>query len=312
MTASRNVIAGVCLLGLLAGTVVAGAADTFSLMTYNLMRFSYEDRDKDGQKDNFKPEEQIAPLMEILKKAGPDVLAVQEIGDAASFTIFTQRVAAAGLDYPYHDYVMREESTVGLAVLSRFPIVARDPITNETYSIGSETLSVQRGFLNVDIQVNPAYRFRLLVAHLKSKLYTPMGQTEMRRNEARLLNKNVRRMLKTNPDLNLVVVGDMNDTITSAAMRELIGSPPVLLDLRPVDSVGDLWSHFWAYQESYERLDYILLSPGMEPEVVKEQCRVVREPTTFQASDHRPVVAVFKASEQPPAPPAGDNSASAP
>ena len=89
MTASRNVIAGACLLGLLAGTAVAGAADTFSLMTYNLMRFSYEDRDKDGQKDNFKPEEQIAPLMEILKKAGPDVLAVQEIGDAASFTIFT-------------------------------------------------------------------------------------------------------------------------------------------------------------------------------------------------------------------------------
>ena len=312
MMTSRYGMAGVCLVSLLAGTMVAGAADTFSLMTYNLMRFSYEDRDKDGQKDNFKPEEQIAPLMEILKKTAPDVLAVQEIGDAASFTIFTQRVAATGLDYPYHDYVMREESTVGLAVLSRFPIVARDPITNETYSIGSETLSVQRGFLNVDIQVNPDYRFRLLVAHLKSKLYTPMGQTEMRRNEARLLNKNVRRMLRTSPALNLAVVGDMNDTITSAAMRELIGSPPVLLDLRPVDSVGDLWSHFWAYQESYERLDYILISPGMEPEVVKEQCRVVREPFTFQASDHRPVMAVFKASEQQPVPPASDSSASAP
>jgi hypothetical protein len=123
-------------------------------------------------------------------------------------------------------------------VLSRFPIVARNPITNETYSIGSEELSVQRGFLNVDIQVNPEYRFRLLVAHLKSKLYNPLGQTEMRRNEARLLNKHVRRMLNRNADLNLVVVGDMNDTITSAALRELIGSPPYLMDLRPADFGG--------------------------------------------------------------------------
>ena len=312
MITPRLLAAGACLLGLLAGTVNAGAADTFSLMTYNIMRFSFEDRDKDGQKDNFKPEEQIGPLMEILKKASPDVLAIQEMGDAASFTIFTQRVAAAGLDYPHHEYVMRDEATVGLAVLSRFPIVARNPITNETYTIGKEVLPVQRGFLNVDIQVNPDYRFRLLVAHLKSKLYNPLGQTEMRRNEARLLNKNVRRMLRNNPDLNLVVVGDMNDTITSAALRELIGSPPVLLDLRPTDAVGDLWSHFWAYQESYERLDYILYSAGMEPEVVKEQSRVLRDPTTYQASDHRPVIAVFKAHEQPPVQPSGDSNASSP
>lgn len=297
--------------GLLAGLARAeNPADTFSVMTYNLLRFSFEDRDKDGQKDNFKPEEQIAPMMQLLRDKRPDVLAVQEIGDAASFTILTQRLAAAGLDYPHHDYLMREESTVGLAVLSRFPIVSRKPITNETYSIGRETLFVQRGFLSVDIQVNPDYRFRLLVAHLKSKLYNPLGQTEMRRNEARLLNKNVRRMLNKNPDLNLAVVGDMNDTITSAALRELMGSPPVLSDLRPVDSVGDLWSHFWAYQESYERLDYILVSAGMQAEVVPEQCHVVRDPRTHLASDHRPVVAVFRATEQPVAQPAnGSNEA---
>lgn len=288
------------------------AADTFSLMTYNLMRFSYEDRDQDGQKDNFKPEDQIAALMQILQKNRPDVLAVQEMGDAAAFGIFTQRVAAAGLDYPHHAYLLQNEASVGLAVLSRFPITDRRPITNETYTIEEETLPVQRGFLGVDIEVNPEYRFRLVVAHLKSKLYHPLGQTEMRRNEARLLNKNVRRMLNQNPELNLVVVGDMNDTITSAALRELIGEPPVLVDLRPVDSVGDLWSHFWAYQESYERLDYILVSAGMHPEVVSNQCRVVRDPLTYQASDHRPVLAGFTAREQQPAPPAGDNSGSGP
>jgi len=290
----------------------ARAADEFSLMTYNIMRFSYEDRDKDGQRDNFKPEDQIDALLSILKKNQPDVLAVQEIGDQASFGIFTQRMASAGMTYPYHEYMMMPEATIGMAVLSRFPIIARRPITNETYRIGSETLPIQRGFLNVDIQVNPTYRFRLLVAHLKSKLYHPLGQTEMRRNEARLLNKNVRRMINRAPDMNLVVVGDMNDNITSAPLRELIGNPRYLYDLRPLDPVGDLWTHFWAYQESYERLDYILVSRGMLHEVVKEQCRVVRDPLNFKASDHRPVIAVFTAHEiEPPASSAGGSIGSA-
>ncbi|HKL21263.1 MAG TPA: hypothetical protein VJ904_05620, partial [Tichowtungia sp.] len=43
--------------------------------------------------------------------------------------------------------------------------------------------------MDVTIQVTPEYRFRLINAHLKSKVYSPLGQTEMRRNEARLLTK---------------------------------------------------------------------------------------------------------------------------
>ncbi len=275
----------------------AQAGGEFSLMTYNLKRFSYEDRDRDGQKDNFKPENEIEAILSLLQKNRPDVLAVQEIGDDASFAILTQRVAKAGLDYPHQAYLMNREATVGLAVLTRFPITSSQPITNETYTIGSEQLPVQRGFLQVDIEVNPHYRFTLLVAHLKSKLYHPLGQTEMRRNEARLLNKNVRRLLSKQPERNLVVVGDMNDTFTSAAVRELIGSPRCLHDLRPQDSVLDVWTHFWAAQESYERLDYILVSDGMKSEVVPEKCRVVRDPLTYEGSDHRPVMAVFKDSD---------------
>lgn len=272
----------------------APGSGEFSVMTYNLWRFSYEDRDRDGQKDNFKPDDQIEALVGVIRRAHPDVLAVQEMGDADSFAILENRLKKAGLDYPHTEHFTLPDATVGLGVLSRFPIVARNPITNETYTIGSEELPVQRGFLNVDIEVNKAYRFRLLVAHLKSKLYHPLGHTEMRRNEARLLNKHVRRMLNANPELNLVVVGDMNDNITSAAVRELIGAPPYLVDLRPSDHVGDIWSHFWEFQETYERIDYIFVSEAMLPEVVADKCHVVRDPAGHQASDHRPVVAVFR------------------
>lgn len=274
--------------------------DEFSLMTYNIYRFSYEDRDRDGQKDNFKPEEQVAAVIAVITNARPDVLAVEEIGDADSFDILQRRLRDAGMGYTNTEYFVLPHATVGLGVLSRFPIVGRHNITNETYSIGGEDLPVQRGFLCVDIQVNPEYRFRLLVAHLKSKLFHPLGQSEMRRNEARLLNKHVRRMADRNKNLNLVVVGDMNDRITSAPLRELIGQPVYLNDLRPKDFIGDIWTHLWDYQEEYSRIDYVLTGHAMNPEVVPEKCYLPRDPNAAMASDHRPVFAVFKAYDRKP------------
>lgn len=274
------------------------APDEFTLMTYNLWRFSYEDRDKDGQKDNFKPEEQIAAVVAVITNANPDVLAIQEIGGADSFDILCQRLKAAGHEYPYTEYFILPHSTVGLGALSRFPIMGRYNITNESYTLGGEELPVQRGFLVVDIQVNKQYRFRLINAHLKSKLFHPLGQTEMRRNEARLLNKHVRRMIDRNRNMNIVVVGDMNDQVNSSPLRELIGRPANLFDVRPRDYVGDLWTHLWDYQEEYARIDYILPAASMWPELVREKSYLPRDPNADIASDHRPVIAVFKAADQ--------------
>jgi endonuclease/exonuclease/phosphatase family metal-dependent hydrolase len=276
------------------------ADDEFSVMTYNLWRFSYEDRDKDGQKDNFKPEEQIAALVAVVTNARPDVLAVQEIGDGDSFEILRRRLREAGMDLPHTEYFILPHSTVGLALLSRFPIVDRRNITNETHTLGGEELPVQRGFLVVDIQVNPKYRFRLFNAHLKSKLFHPLGQTEMRRNEARLLNKHVRRAIDRSENLNVVVVGDMNDRITSSPLRELIGRPRYLNDLRPRDFTGDYWTHLWEFNEEYSRIDYILVNDAMKPEAVAEKCYVARDPQGRLASDHRPIIAIFKAADRKP------------
>jgi len=49
--------------------------------------------------------------------------------------------------------------------------------------------------------------------------------------------------------------------------------------------------------DSHSRLDYLFVSEGMLPEVIAEQTRVVRDPLTAKASDHRPVIGVFRAAE---------------
>ncbi len=277
------------------GRSVRPSADEFSVMTYNLGRYGLADRDGDGQKDEEKPPREREAVIGLIAEARPDVLAVQEMGDPEVFREFRSALEKAGLPYDHAEFIQRGRSENNLAILSRYPIVSRQAHTNDAYSIGPAQLSVLRGFADVEIEVRPGYRFRLMAAHLKSKVYHRLGQTEMRRNEARLLNNHVRKILKEDPEANLLVVGDLNDTYQSAALHEAMGERTRLLrDLRPKDAVGDVWTHFGAFLDQYDRIDYILASPGMEAELVPEKTRVIRDPRTYEASDHRPVLAVFR------------------
>jgi endonuclease/exonuclease/phosphatase family metal-dependent hydrolase len=274
-------------------------ADTFSVMTYNLGRYALDDRDDDGQKNDPKPQGERDAVISVILKARPDVLAVQEIGNPAVFEEFRYEIKRAGLAYDHAEYLQRGQSENNLAVLSRFPIVARNPHTDDLYSMGEARIPVLRGFLDVEIEVPGGYRFRLMNVHLKSKVFHPLGQTEMRRNEARLLNRHARRILKENPGVNLLIVGDLNDTSRSAALREITGDRQQhLADLRPEDEVGDVWTRFDAGLDQYDRMDYVLASPGMRNEWEQNLSRVVRDRLTGAASDHRPVLAVFRRTEE--------------
>jgi endonuclease/exonuclease/phosphatase family metal-dependent hydrolase len=282
---------------------IARAANEFSVMDYNLCRYSLADRDGDGQKNDPKPSLEHDAVIELIATAQPDILAVQEIGSPSVFEEFRYALRNAGLDYEHVEYLQRGQSEINLAVLSRFPIVARHPHTDDTYSIGDAEISVLRGFLDVEIQVTPTYRFRLMDAHLKSKVFHTLGQTEMRRNEARLLNKHIRKILKESPEENLLVLGDFNDTYRSAPLREITGSKhEYLQDLRPRDEAGNVWTHFSPDIDQYDRIDYTLVSHGMRPEVVIEKTRVLSDPRTYQASDHRPLIVVFRDSDTPATP----------
>lgn len=269
-------------------------AGEFSVMTYNLHRFTLDDRDGDGRKNDPKPDAECRALAGLVAAVRPDILAVQEIGGADALNAFRAGLKTEGLEYPYAELLQRGDRDINLAVLSRFPIVGSTPHTNEWYTIGPARLAVARGFQEVVIETEEGYRFHLLNCHLKSKVYSRLGQTEMWRNEARLLNKVVRRILEQNPGVRLLVTGDLNDNPNSAALREATGKKSKnLFDLRPVDSGGDAWTHWQASSDICTRLDYLLVNALMLGDAVAEKSFVVRDARTYLASDHRPVVAVF-------------------
>jgi len=266
----------------------------FSVMSFNLRQFRYADRDRDGQEDDFKPEEEIVPLLGLIADARPDVLAVQELGDASTALYLQKRLREAGVDYAHLDHLAGPNPHATLGILSRLPIVYSEPLTNLFYSIQGRSHIVQRGFQQVDIQVNPAFKVRIINVHLKSKVFHESGQTEMRRNESRLLATHVRRLLKEQPDIHLLVCGDLNDAFNSAAVRELLDRENTLLqDLKLTDRDGDIWTHYFQRDQIYSRIDYMLVNPGMKKKWVVEKSGIVRDHRTYAASDHRPIFATF-------------------
>lgn len=270
-------------------------AREFTVMTYNLKQFSMMDRDRDGKRDDPKPESECRALAQIIGEIEPDVLAVQEIGSTNFFNAFQAWLKTQDLQYEHIEYLQRGERDNNLAVLSKFPIIERTHHTNEWYSIGKAKLPVARGFLETEIQVSETYSFHLINAHLKSKVYNRLGQTEMRRNEARLLNKVVRKVLEENPDCNLLVVGDMNDNPNSAAIREVTGkSRKNLFDLRPQEKAGDAWTYYDHSAELHTRFDYIFANAKMLNHSIPDKSVVIRHRLTYKASDHRPVMATFQ------------------
>jgi endonuclease/exonuclease/phosphatase family metal-dependent hydrolase len=299
---------GLVLLLLPDGLLAAGAI--FRVATYNLENYFIEAQDR----RHAKTAEARAQVRESIRQMAPDVIALQEVGGTNAFEELRQGLRAAGLDLPYAEYVPGWDPAIHTAILSRFPIIARHPHTNDVFLLSGRRFHVSRGIGDVEIEVNPNYRFTLLTAHLKSRLQTALAdETELRLQEAKVLREKADDYLALNPEANLVVLGDFNDTIDSATIHEIIGrGRHKLIDTRPGerrpgDPSGDAsgvkgrtvtWTHFYPKADTYSRVDFILLSRGMAREWVKEDTYILASPEWGMASDHRPLVAAFEAKER--------------
>jgi endonuclease/exonuclease/phosphatase family metal-dependent hydrolase len=250
----------------------------------------------------------------VIKAMNVDVLAVQEMGNAEAFAEFRAGLRSEGLDYPHAEYVRGSDTNLHVAVLSKFPIVARRSHTNETFLLNGRRMHVLRGFAQVDIRVANNYEFTLLTAHLKSKRQSGFSDEEdVREQEAFILREKVDAILNARPEANIILLGDLNDFRNARSTRAVIGKGKnTLVDTRPAERNGDsrsivsnpggprqvTWTHFYAAEDTYARLDYILLSRGMAREWRADGTYIYTTANWGIASDHRPLIATFTAAEK--------------
>lgn len=280
-------------------------AELFRVATYNLENYLLQP--VEGRRA--KSAEARAAVRDCIKAIDADVLALQEVGGLDALQELRAGLKAEGLDYPYWEIVAGADTNINLAVLSKFPFSARRPHTNDTYLLAGKRFRIQRGFGEVAVKVNDAYSFTLINAHLKSRQPVPEAdQAEMRLEEAKILRGKIAAAMAQNPETNLIVLGDLNDTKDTLPIRHLMGTGRFrLIDTRPAEACasstntptgpGQLrtvtWTYFYAKEDTYSRFDYILLSPGMAREWVTNRSYVLSISNWGVASDHRPVVATF-------------------
>lgn len=276
------------------------------LASYNIHNYFPTERRVDGelQPEAMKPEFSIAALLQVILSVQPDILNLSEMGNAEMLEDFRQRLKAAGLDYPYSEHLVSADPSRHLALLSKFPIVARHSRAVVPIELDGRRHLMGRGILDVTIQVRPGWELRVVGAHLKSRRPVPeYDQAQFRAREAVELRKHLAAILAENPACRLVLAGDLNDTKNEFPIRELMGTPGTpdfMADIWVADSRGDRWTHYWSFADVYSRIDYILASPALLRDVIFSKSGIVDIPAWKEASDHRMIYAAFRLSPSEP------------
>lgn len=267
--------------------------------SYNVENYLLMDRRVDGKfvRKAPKPESEIAAVLKVLGAIKPDILGLIEIGDELMLADLQKRLEAAGLDYPHREWVQGADPERHVCLLSKFPIIARNSRGDVPFELGGKRVRINRGILDVTVQVNPTYRLRLVGAHLKSRReVSDYDQEWMRAKEAWHLRQHINGILEADPQVNLLLFGDLNDTKNEYPIRELIGwkgTSNFMMDIWLSDSRGERWTHYWNVADEYSRVDYLLVSKGLAREVLLKKCGIDDSSCWNEASDHRAIYAVL-------------------
>jgi endonuclease/exonuclease/phosphatase family metal-dependent hydrolase len=281
-------------------------AQVFRVATYNVENY-VEDP---GAARPIKPPEARAKVCASIVALNPDVIALQEMGSTNALLELQAAVKKSGLDLPFWDHITGYDTNIHLALLSRFPIVARHPHTNESFLLNGRRFYVSRGLMEDEIQVNAHFKFALIAAHLKSRLASAIAdEQEWREEEAAVLRRIVDARLAADPGQPLVVLGDLNDTKDSRTLKIILGRANTsLFDTRPAernsngppppDDLARLrqstWTEYYSKEDVYSRVDYILISSGFQRDWLSAGTYILNSPDWGGASDHRPLVAAFR------------------
>jgi endonuclease/exonuclease/phosphatase family metal-dependent hydrolase len=250
-----------------------------------------------------------AKIRESIRALNPDVIALEEMGTTNALLELRASLKKDGLDFPYWEHVQSYDTNIHVAVLSKLPVVARRPHTNEGFLLDGKRFQVKRGFAEVDLQAATNFVFTLFAVHLKSHLTTAEAdEAGERLGEAKVLRAILIQRLAREPNANFIVAGDFNDVKDSEPLKTIVGHGKMqLFDPRPAERNGDTapgeppyfeprsvaWTYYFGKTDTYSRIDYLLLSPALKNHFLADETYIPKIPDWGAGSDHRPVVTGF-------------------
>jgi len=302
--------------------------DTVRVATWNVEHFvdSHDDPYVDSDRENdpgATMDGRAEQFADALRQMNADVVVLQEVeSEAFVQTVLDERLPDAG--YEFTAAVHSPTWYMNVVVVSRFPLGVLDSYADVTTPIvgirtddgkqAAQSLTNHR-VLTLDVYVTPDYTLTITGAHLKAG--RGARNTGWRVGQIELLHREYAARLAQSPEANLLVAGDLNALADSPELRLLLNddarpAPDSLLqnpDVGPVDAWTARFVDPMADQETFthpsdapeRQLDYLLVGEHLRPELVEGSARVARPlaPDVMAAtSDHLPVVATFRASNQ--------------
>ncbi len=266
-----------------------------TVATYNVENYLVADRVVEGvyRPAYPKPETEKTALRQAIRAMSPDILALEEMGTRPFLEELQRDLKQEGVDYPYAEVLAAADPDRHVAVLSKLPFKEVRRHAQVPIKIAGRPAAVKRGVLEVTVATS-AGDLTLFIVHLKSRRTEEPGDPEgavRRLREAMAVRDLMLDHFPVPAGARFLLCGDWNDTPGSQPVATLVrrGDTAVGQILAAVDSHGVDWTHFYRRVNSHSRIDYILVSPGLEPVVVGGCARVYDGPEVGQASDHRPV-----------------------
>ncbi len=260
----------------------------FSVLVWRLGAYGLADRNGDGMAHEMKPDAECAAAADLIARLQPDLLCAQDLGGGEVFQRWVRDLESRGLVYEHVDHLHRGDG--GLALFSRFPILESRSLLDHPYTIGDHRLVVTEGLIEADLDIG-GHRVTVFVGQFKSKEWHPAGQTEMRRNEARILGNRIAERFKQDPEAEILAAVHLADEPGSAPWKEI--SRAGMNDLRPLDPYREAWTEWIADSDAYVRTDFLFASPSLSGRESPDLRQVIRHTWATAASPHRPLWAVF-------------------
>ena len=193
------------LCGSLAGQEIVVAS--YNVENYLLDRCRQQDGSLSKTLRN--PSKRLQPSLKFSARLQPDIVGLIEIGDESMLADLQTAVKRRpGSTIPIASGSRERMSMRHICLLSKFPIVERNSRDDVRLELDGKTLRMNRGILDVTVEVNSDYRLRLVGAHLKSRRVVPeYDQALMRAKEARSFARTSSiEILAAAPNANLLLV----------------------------------------------------------------------------------------------------------
>ena len=276
-------------------------SETLTVATYNVNNYLLTTRVVQGayRPNCPKPESEKAALRANIKAINADIIAIQEMGALPLLKELLRDLKRDGVDYPYAELLESPaDPDRHLAVLSRRPFTHVGKHAELYFKYFGANELVKRGLLEVRVATE-AGELALFIVHLKSRLTerdhpNDPESAARRAGEATAIRDCILKIFPNPaaPDARFLIMGDCNDTRANRPLRALSvrGKTQIATPLPGGDTRGEVWTYFYAKQDTYTRFDHILVSPALKKSVQNNVVTIYDGPNVKDASDHRPVL----------------------